>query len=134
MGRRDYECTPWGIPTYTMFGWQKPCYLLQDGYADTFKELIEGTNWDGYGEKSGNPHCANCMVHCGFEPSAVNHTFGSMDGMIATIKGMLSTYDDPEALAALQAPRQAKLQVPLVQIESSIRPQIESEATPQGSR
>jgi len=86
-----------------MFGWQKPCYLLQDGYVDTFKELIEETKWEQYGEKSGNPRCANCMVHCGFEPSAVNHTFGSLDGMIATVKGMLSTYDDPVALAALQA-------------------------------
>ncbi len=111
MGRRNYECTPWGIPTYTMFGWQKPCYLLQDGYADTFKELIEETDWDEYGEKSGNPRCANCMVHCGFEPSAVNHTFGSLDGMLATVKGMLSSYEDPEALAAVQAPRPAKLQV-----------------------
>ena len=46
MGRRNYECTPWGIPTYTIFGWQKPCYLLQDGYADSFKELIEETDWD----------------------------------------------------------------------------------------
>jgi len=46
MGRRDYDCTPWGIPTYTMFGWQKPCYLLQDGYVDTFKELIEETKWN----------------------------------------------------------------------------------------
>jgi hypothetical protein len=84
--------------------------------VDTFKELIEETKWEEYGEKSGNPRCANCMVHCGFEPSAVNHTFGSLDGMIATVKGMLSTYDDAEALASLEAPRQAKAQEPLVQI------------------
>ena len=88
-----------------MFGWQKPCYLLQDGYADTFKELIEETHWDGYGEKSGNPRCANCMVHCGFEPSAVNHTFGSLDGIVATVKGMLSSYEDPQALASVLAAR-----------------------------
>jgi hopanoid biosynthesis associated radical SAM protein HpnH len=116
MGERDYDCTPWGIPTYTIFGWQKPCYLLQDGYADTFKELIEETAWDEYGEKSGNPRCANCMVHCGFEPSAVNHTFGSLDGIVATVKGMLSTYPNAEALAALNAPRAAKGGDPLVQI------------------
>ncbi len=138
MGLRDYECTPWGIPTYTMFGWQKPCYLLQDGYADTFKELIEETNWDGYGEKSGNPHCANCMVHCGFEPSAVNHTFGSLGGMLATFKGMFSSYEDAEALAAVQAPRPTKRPQPLVRIESQsdspVESHSESQATPQASR
>ncbi len=134
MGRRHYECTPWGIPTYTMFGWQKPCYLLQDGYADTFKELIEETHWDEYGEKSGNPRCANCMVHCGFEPSAVNHTFGSLDGMMATVKGMLSSYEDAEALAAVEAPHQESPKGPLVQIEPSIALPVESEAAPQESR
>ena len=133
MGKRDYECTPWGIPTYTMFGWQKPCYLLQDGYEDTFKELIEETKWEEYGGKSGNPRCANCMVHCGFEPSAVNHTFGSMDGIVATVKGMLSTYEDAEALAALEAPR-PKTQEPLVQIVPPVGERAESEATPQVTR
>ena len=78
MGRREYKCTPWGMPTYNIFGWQKPCYLLQDGYADTFKELIGETNWDNYGTESGNPKCANCMVHSGYEASAVNDTFGSL--------------------------------------------------------
>jgi len=133
MGKRDYECTPWGIPTYTMFGWQKPCYLLQDGYVDTFKELIEETKWEEYGGKSGNPRCANCMVHCGFEPSAVNHTFGSLDGIAATVKGMLSTYDDADALAALEAPR-TKTQEPLVQIVPPVGEPTESEAAPQVTR
>jgi hopanoid biosynthesis associated radical SAM protein HpnH len=134
MGRRNYECTPWGIPTYTLFGWQKPCYLLQDGYADTFKELIAETNWDGYGEKSGNPRCANCMVHSGFEPSAVNHTFGSLGGMVATIKGMLSSYEDPEALASMRVARPAVRQTPLVQIASPVESRFEPDATPQASR
>lgn len=89
MGRRDYECTPWGNPTYNVFGWQKPCYLLQDGYADTFKELIEDTEWHRFGRASGNPACQQCMVHCGYEPSAVNHTFSSLGGMLATIRAML---------------------------------------------
>jgi hypothetical protein len=63
MGKRNYECTPWGMPTYNIFGWQKPCYLLQDGYADTFKELMETDwEWENYGTESGNPKCANCMV------------------------------------------------------------------------
>src|SRR5437588_689401 len=73
MGRREYRCTPWGMPTYNIFGWQKPCYLLQDGYADTFGELIRGTKWEHYGTESGNPKCANCMVHSGYETSAVNN-------------------------------------------------------------
>jgi len=133
MGKRDYECTPWGIPTYTMFGWQKPCYLLQDGYVDTFKELIEETKWEEYGGKSGNPRCANCMVHCGFEPSAVNHTFGSLDGILATVKGMLSTYDDAEALEALEIPR-SKVEEPLVQIVPPVGERAESEATPEVTR
>jgi hopanoid biosynthesis associated radical SAM protein HpnH len=134
MGRRDYECTPWGIPTYTLFGWQKPCYLLQDGYADTFKELIEETNWDGYGEKSGNPRCANCMVHSGFEPSAVNHTFGSLDGIVATVKGMLSSYEDREALASVLAAPPPQPRAPLVQIAAPAAAHFETGATPQETR
>jgi hopanoid biosynthesis associated radical SAM protein HpnH len=69
-GEKDYECTPWGSPSYSVLGWQKPCYLLNEGHYTTFKELIEGTNWDEYGRASGNPKCADCMVHCGYEPSA----------------------------------------------------------------
>ena len=89
MGKRHYACTPWGMPTYNIFGWQKPCYLLQDGYADTFEELIRETAWESYGTESGNPHCANCMVHSGYEASAVNDTFGSLEGFFATVKGTL---------------------------------------------
>ena len=86
MGRQDYECTPWGNPTYNIFGWQKPCYLLGEGYVPTFKELIESTEWKNYGHLSGNPKCANCMVHCGYEATAVNHTFGSWAGFSRTVK------------------------------------------------
>jgi hopanoid biosynthesis associated radical SAM protein HpnH len=69
-GNRAYHCTPWGNPTRTVFGWQRPCYLLGEGYAETFKELMEETDWDSYGV--GNyEKCANCMVHSGFEASAV---------------------------------------------------------------
>lgn len=102
MGRRDYECTPWGIPTYNIFGWQKPCYLLQDGYADSFQELIEETEWAKYGHGSGNPKCQNCMVHSGFEPSAVNDTFGSLGGLVATVRAMFNSYEDPTAREALE--------------------------------
>jgi hopanoid biosynthesis associated radical SAM protein HpnH len=85
MGKQDYQCTPWGNPTYNIFGWQRPCYLLQDGYAPTFKELIETTNWDGYGTGR-NEQCADCMVHCGYEASAVDHTFSSWSGFSRTVK------------------------------------------------
>jgi hopanoid biosynthesis associated radical SAM protein HpnH len=69
-GNQAYHCTPWGNPTRTVFGWQRPCYLLGEGYAKTFRELMEETDWDGYGV--GNyEKCANCMVHSGFEASAV---------------------------------------------------------------
>ena len=123
MGKRDYECTPWGIPTYNIFGWQKPCYLLQDGYADTFQELMEETEWASYGHGSGNPKCQNCMVHSGFEPSAVNDTFGSIGGMVATVKAMMSSYDDPTAMDALQKNKiiPAHARNPLVQIASQER-------------
>ncbi len=89
MGRREYKCTPWGMPTYNIFGWQKPCYLMQDGYADTFQELLQDTKWDQYGTESGNPKCANCMVHSGYEASAVNDTFGSLRGFAATVRATL---------------------------------------------
>jgi len=69
-GNQTYHCTPWGNPTRTVFGWQRPCYLLGEGYAKTFKELMEDTDWDKYG--TGNyEKCADCMVHSGFEASAV---------------------------------------------------------------
>lgn len=89
-GDLDFECTPWGSPAYNIFGWQKPCYLLQDGYVKTFKEYLELTDWDNYGNKSSNPKCQDCMVHCGFEPSAVDATFGSFAGFIQTAKATLA--------------------------------------------
>ena len=90
MGKRDFECTPWGNPTYNMFGWQRPCYLLQDGYAKTFRELMEETDWSQYGRKSGNPRCQDCMVHCGYEPSAVRAAFESPRAMGATLAAMVT--------------------------------------------
>ena len=75
-GNWELECTPWGNPTYNVFGWQRPCYLQQEGYCETFQELLETTDWSRYGRASGNPKCADCMVHCGYEPTAVAETFG----------------------------------------------------------
>jgi len=98
MGKRELTCTPWGMPTFSIFGWQKPCYLLQDGYADTFQELLDEVDWANYGTESGNPRCANCMVHSGYEASGVNYTFGSLKGLIATAKAMFGgLYEDPDA-------------------------------------
>jgi len=87
-GARDYACTPWGMPGYGLFGWQAPCYLLNEGYSKTFAELLEKTDWTKYGPESGNPKCANCMVHSGYEASAVNDTFGSLGGLLRTVRAM----------------------------------------------
>ncbi|MGC4051749.1 MAG: adenosyl-hopene transferase HpnH [Paludibaculum sp.] len=117
MGLREYSCTPWGMPTYNLFGWQKPCYLLQDGYADTFAELMESTQWEKYGTESGNPKCANCMVHSGYEASAVHDTFHTWQGFWSTVKATFSSsYSNPQALADLAKPAPAKHE--LVQIGS----------------
>ena len=103
MGDREYECMPWGNPTFNMFGWQKPCYLLQDGYVDSFEELMETTDWENYGRASGNTECQQCMVHCGYEPSAVDHTFSSFGGIWGTVKAMVfNSYVNPKAAAGLR--------------------------------
>jgi hopanoid biosynthesis associated radical SAM protein HpnH len=86
-GKVDYPCTPWGIPSYSIFGWQRPCYLMADGYCQTYQELIETTDWSKYGRQSGNPKCANCMAHCGYEPTAVLATMGSLK---ESVRAMLS--------------------------------------------
>lgn len=69
-GRADYQCTAWGIPSYSIFGWQRPCYLMGDGYARSYRELLEETDWDRYG-RGRDPRCDNCMAHCGYEPTAI---------------------------------------------------------------
>ena len=80
-GNQSYHCTPWGMPTRNIFGWQKPCYLLGEGYTKTFKELMETTDWDTYGTGR-YEKCANCMAHCGYEPTAahaaVAHPFSAI--------------------------------------------------------
>jgi hopanoid biosynthesis associated radical SAM protein HpnH len=76
-GKVDFQCTPWGIPSYSVFGWQRPCYLMSDGYTQTYQELVDTTEWDRYG-RGRDPRCENCMAHCGYEPSAVIATMGSL--------------------------------------------------------
>ena len=72
-GNQEFHCTPWGMPTRNVFGWQKPCYLLGEGYAKTFAELMETTDWDAYGTGR-YEKCANCMAHCGYEATATEAT------------------------------------------------------------
>ncbi len=91
-GNQDYKCTPWGNPTRNVFGWQKPCYLLSDeGYAKTFKELLEDTPWEKYGTAN-NPKCAQCMAHCGYEATAVEDTLQHpWKALITSLKGPRTT-------------------------------------------
>jgi hopanoid biosynthesis associated radical SAM protein HpnH len=85
-GKRDFECTPWGIPSYSLLGWQRPCYLMADGYAKTYKELLETTEWEKFG-RGKDPRCENCMAHCGYEPSAVLATVGSLKESLRAFRG-----------------------------------------------
>ncbi len=85
-GKADFQCTPWGIPSYSVFGWQRPCYLMADGYASTYKELLKTTDWSKYG-RGNDPRCANCMAHCGYEPTAVLATTGSLRESVRAMAG-----------------------------------------------
>jgi hopanoid biosynthesis associated radical SAM protein HpnH len=97
-GNQAYACTPWGNPTRNVFGWQKPCYLLVDeGYAPSFKALMEETDWDAYGTGR-NAKCADCMVHCGYEPTAVNDAvMNPLKAMLVALRGPRTAGDPPHA-------------------------------------
>ena len=113
-GNWELECTPWGNPTYNVFGWQRPCYLLQEGYCESFEELLATTDWKSYGRQSGNADCQDCMVHCGYEPTAVAETFGSWKGLLASARIVLfDSYPDkplPELRPRLSADPSGKSQ------------------------
>jgi hopanoid biosynthesis associated radical SAM protein HpnH len=85
-GKVDLDCTAWAIPSYSLLGWQRPCYLLDDGYVETYRELIDGTDWSAFG-RGKDERCANCMAHCGYEPSAVFATLGSLRETIRAAAG-----------------------------------------------
>jgi hopanoid biosynthesis associated radical SAM protein HpnH len=89
-GNQSYHCTPWGNPTRTIFGWQRPCYLLGEGYVPTFSELMQETDWDSYG--TGNyEKCADCMVHCGYEATAVNDSVRNpLKALAVALRGVRS--------------------------------------------
>ncbi|MCK9894414.1 adenosyl-hopene transferase HpnH [Frankia sp. AgB32] len=84
-GKLDFDCTAWGIPSYSLYGWQRPCYLMADGYARTYKELVETTDWDRYG-RGRDPRCENCMAHCGHEPTALAATMSSLRESIRAVR------------------------------------------------
>jgi hopanoid biosynthesis associated radical SAM protein HpnH len=84
-GKIDFDCTAWAIPSYSLLGWQKPCYLMADGYTKTYQELIETTDWDAYG-RGRDERCNNCMAHCGYEPTAVLATMGSLTQSIRALR------------------------------------------------
>jgi hopanoid biosynthesis associated radical SAM protein HpnH len=86
-GKVDFDCTPWGIPSYSLFGWQRPCYLMADGYTTTYKELLETTDWENYG-RGKDPRCDNCMAHCGYEPTAV---VASTKSLKQSVRALLQT-------------------------------------------
>lgn len=85
-GKVDFKCTAWAIPSYSLKGWQRPCYLMEDGWVSTYRELIEDTNWDAYG-RGNDDRCANCMAHCGYEPTAVMATTESLRETIRAAVG-----------------------------------------------
>jgi hopanoid biosynthesis associated radical SAM protein HpnH len=85
-GKAEFDCTAWGIPSYSLFGWQRPCYLMADGYTETYKELLETTDWDKYG-RGKDPRCENCMAHCGYEPTAVLQTTSSLRQSLRALAG-----------------------------------------------
>jgi len=85
-GKAEFDCTAWGIPSYSLFGWQRPCYLMSDGYTSTYKELIETTDWSAYG-RGRDPRCENCMAHCGYEPTAVLQTTRSLRQSLRALVG-----------------------------------------------
>jgi hopanoid biosynthesis associated radical SAM protein HpnH len=86
-GRVDFPCTAWGIPSYSLFGWQRPCYLMADGYARSYRELLETTDWERYG-RGRDPRCENCMAHCGYEPTAVLATTRSPRQAVRALFGV----------------------------------------------
>jgi hopanoid biosynthesis associated radical SAM protein HpnH len=86
-GKRELECTAWGIPSYSLKGWQKPCYLMSDGYVSSYAELVETTDWEKYG-RGKDPRCENCMAHCGYETSAVLATISSLRETVRAVRSV----------------------------------------------
>lgn len=86
-GKRDYDCTPWGNPCYSVLGWQRPCYLLDEGYAQSFRELMDETDWDQYGHRK-YEKCRDCTAHCGYEATAVEDSTRGLRNMVTSAKAV----------------------------------------------
>jgi len=87
MGLREYACTPWGSPNFSILGWQRPCYLFSEGYARSFAELMSSTDWERYGTGR-HPKCAGCLMHSGYEPSAVDDGMASLGNAVRSIRSL----------------------------------------------
>jgi hypothetical protein len=102
-GNQEYMCTPWGMPTRNVFGWQKPCYLLGEGYVSSYKELMETTDWDAYGTGR-YEKCANCMAHCGYEPTAAaDATNNPLKALVVAMRGVKTEGDFAPEIDLTQA-------------------------------
>ena len=134
-GNQTYHCTPWGMPTRNIFGWQKPCYLLGEGYAKTFKELMETTDWDSYGTGA-YEKCADCMAHCGYEATAAEAMFSSpIVGMKAALRGVRTEGEmAPEIPLDRQRPAQYVFAGQVQQKLSEIRAAEAAEKAAKGAR
>ena len=130
-GNQSYLCTPWGNPTRNIFGWQKPCYLLGEGYAKTFRELMESTDWDSYGTGR-YEKCANCMVHCGYEPTAVMDTVGRpLKALKVFLQGVRTEGEmAPEIDLTRQRPAQYVFEKQVAQYLGDGKPSGKSKARP----
>jgi len=119
-GNQAYQCTPWSNPTYNIFGWQRPCYLLSDeGYAPSYRSLIEDTDWDQYGVGR-NPRCDNCMAHCGFEGTAVNDAFAHpLKALKTALRGPRITGPMAPDLPVVHGgrPRHAAVTIPVAEVK-----------------
>ncbi len=130
-GKRDYDCTPWGLPLRNVFGWQKPCYLMADaGYAKSYKELLETTDWSKYGHASGNPKCANCMTHCGFEPTAVKDGFSSWSKFFELVRDYASIHGPLKAKRAYARRPEATYEQALAAAAPAEKARSQEELTP----
>jgi hopanoid biosynthesis associated radical SAM protein HpnH len=134
-GNQTYHCTPWGMPTRNIFGWQKPCYLLGEGYASSFTELMETTDWDAYGTGR-YEKCANCMAHCGYEPTAVAATFaGPIETMRVALFGVRTQGAmAPEIPLARQRPAQYVFSSHVQKMLAEIEEQPEARARQRAAR
>jgi hopanoid biosynthesis associated radical SAM protein HpnH len=130
-GNRAYGCTPWGMPTRNVFGWQKPCYLLGEGYVKTFKELMETTDWDSYGTGR-YEKCADCMAHCGYEPTAAHDAIAHPMSVIKLLWRGIRTEGPMAPEISLEAQRPAEY-VYKSHVEKMMAGLAAPEGTPPGS-